>query len=111
MDAAQVVAEWVALEADIVRTYSDEKSLDRTAGRLGLGVCQVRNILKKNGVKLPGPNGGQPPRVPLETEAHMAELFAAGWSRYRIARETGWSEGAVLRAVQRRGLVRLREGL
>ena len=67
--------------------------------RFGSGPGQLKTILSKYNLH------GSPKircRVPADVQARMCELRDAGRSRREVARETGWSIGAVVRAMERR---------
>lgn len=67
--------------------------------RFGSSPGQLKTILRKHNLH------GSPKiraRVPADVQARMCELLDAGWSRREVALETGWSKGAVDRAVERR---------
>ena len=66
----------------------------------GIGYSQLRNVLRMHGKG--SPKRRERTRVPADVQALMCELRDAGWSRREVAIETGWSEGAVDRAVERR---------
>jgi len=67
--------------------------------RFGCCPGQLKTILRKYGLH------GSPKlrdMVPADVQARMCELRDAGLTRREVALETGWSEGSVDRAVERR---------
>lgn len=67
--------------------------------RFGISPGQLKTVLHKYNLD------GSPKvryRVPAEVQVRMCELRDAGVSRREVALETGWSEGSVDRAVERR---------
>ena len=95
-----VCTEWCALERDLVSAYMAGAGFRAVRARFGIGYCQARNILRRNRIAIRG--GGRRPSVPVDVQQRMCEMFEAGTSKAKIARETGWTTGAVIRALQRR---------
>lgn len=85
-------------EGAIVRDRVAGATYAELTARYGVAGGQLKTILRKYGLH------GSPKlreMVPAGVQARMVVLRAAGVSRRVIALETGWSEGAVERAVLR----------
>ena len=83
----------------IVRAREDGASYAELTARFGCCPGQLKTILSKYNLH------GSPKiraRVPADVQARMCEMRDAGMSRLAVAKATGWSEGAVDRAVRRR---------
>ena|GEM_PF-2647954 len=92
---------WVQLEHEVVAAYRAGTSVARLRALHGLGKEQVKGILRRAGVDLET-QAGRRPLVPAETQAEMCRLSDEGLSAYEVAAITGWSRGAVCRALERR---------
>lgn len=90
---------WTAFEAEVVAAREAGATYEELKARFGLTKHGLRNMLRKYG--LAGSPQVRSP-VPLEVQERMVELRAAGLSRRKVAALTGWSAGAVDRAVERR---------
>lgn len=83
----------------IVRAREAGATYAELTARFGSSPGQLKTILRKHNLH------GSPKircRVPADVQARMCELRDAGMSRREVATATGWSEGSVDRAVQRR---------
>lgn len=83
----------------IVRAREAGATYAELTARFGSSPGQLKTILSKYNLH------GSPKircRVPADVQARMCELRDAGMSRREVATATGWSEGSVDRAVQRR---------
>lgn len=83
----------------IVRAREAGATYAELTARFGSSPGQLKTILSKYNLH------GSPKiraRVPADVQARMCELRDAGWSRREVATATGWSEGSVDRAVERR---------
>jgi hypothetical protein len=82
---------------EIVAAYLDGATFAEIRERFGVGDYQIRSRLRVAGV---APRFKA--RVPPAVQAEMCRLRDAGHSRLTVARMTGWSAGAVDRAMERR---------
>jgi len=93
------VAGWVALRDQMFAERAAGATYAELTARYDVGPSQLRRIFRWAGLD------GSPRhnhRVPPAVQAEMCRLRDAGHSRLTVARMTGWSAGAVDRAMERR---------
>ena len=93
---------WVQLEHEVVAAYRAGTPATVLRARHGIGTAQMKGILARAGI-VSSPKGGRRRQVSDEVEQEMYRLADEGRTNAEIGALTGWTSGAVYRALQRRG--------